>query len=195
MGYITYGHTELDAYLRTHGMSRAGTVCNLKDMLTHVLELAPLWWEHTGATLGALRFTGGFMGNALSDLFDDDDLFTSCAVSGIEQLRAGFVPDRARRALYGDDHADRLLLNFQFGTFHIAAADDSCRFFDGSRRPVAADTTVAMLAIDRSPSWVHPGGFGPGDLPCAETRITTVLAPIDQKTAVLNGWRAAVEAR
>ncbi|MFH0245936.1 hypothetical protein ACGRHY_26775 [Streptomyces sp. HK10] len=195
MGYITYGHTELDTYLRTHAMSRAGTLCNLKDMLAHVRELAPLWWEHTGATLGALRFTGGFMGNALSALFDDDELFTSCAVSGIEQLRAGLVPDRTRRVLYGDDHADRLLLNFQFDTFHIADADDSCRFFDGSRRPVAANTTVAMLHIDRSPSWVQPGEFGPGDLPGAETRITTVLAPIDQKTAVLNGWCAAIDAR
>jgi hypothetical protein len=195
MGYFTYGHTELDTYLRTHDMSRAGTLCNLKDMLTHVLELAPLWWEHTGATLGALRFTGGFMGNALSDLFDDDDLFTSCAVSGIEQLRAGLVPDRARRALYGDDHADRLLLNFQFDTVHIANADDSCRFFDGSRRPVAADTTVAMLHINDSPSWVHPSGFGPGDLPGAETRITTVLTALGQKTAVLNGWRAGIDAR
>ncbi|MEU7031614.1 hypothetical protein AB0A60_33565 [Streptomyces sp. NPDC046275] len=195
MGYITYGHTELDTYLRTHAMSRAGTLCNLKDMHTHVRELAPLWWEHTGATLGALRFTGGFMGNALSDLFDDDELFTSCAVTGIEQLRAGLAPDRARRALYEDDHADRLLLNFQFGTFHIADAADSCRFFDGSRRPVAAHTTVAMLDIDRSPSWVHPGGFGAGDLHGAETRITTVLTPLDQKTAVLNGWRAAIDAR
>lgn len=195
MGYITYGHTELDTYLRTHDMSRAGTLCNLKDMLTHVLELAPLWWEHTGATLGALRFTGGFMGNALSDLFDDDDLFTSCAVSGIEQLRTALAPDRARRALYGDDHADRLLLNFDFGTFHIVDADDSCRFFDGSRRPVAADTTVAMMHIDRSPSWVHPSGFGPGDLSDAETRITTALTPLDQKTTILNGWRAAIDAR
>lgn len=195
MGYIVYGHTELDTYLRTHAMSRAGTVCDLKDMLTHVRELAPLWWEYTGATLGALRFTGGFMGNALSGLFDDDELLTSCAVCGIEQLRAAFVPDRARRALYGDDHADRLLCNFQFDTFHIADADDSCRYFDGSRRPVAADTTVAMLHIDRSPSWVHPGGFGPGDLSGAETGITTVLTPLDQKTAIAAGWRAAIDAR
>ncbi|MFD7867006.1 hypothetical protein [Streptomyces sp. NPDC059783] len=194
MGYITYGHTELDTYLRTHDMGRAGDLCNLKDMRTHVLELAPLWWEHTGATLGALRFTGGFMGNALSDLFDDEELCTSCAVSGIEQLRAGFAPDRARRALYGDDHADLLLLNFQFGTFHIADADDSCRFFDGSRRPVAADTTVAMVHINESPAYVPPG-VGPGGLSGAETRITTVLAAIDQKTAVVNGWRAAIDAR
>ncbi|MFH8257882.1 hypothetical protein [Streptomyces roseolus] len=195
MGYIIYGHTELDTYLRTHAMSRAGTLCNLMDMHTHVCELAPLWWEHTGATLGALRFTGGFMGNALSNLFDEVDLFTDCALSGIDQLRAGLAPDRARRALYGDDHVDRLLLNFRFDTFHIAAADDSCRFSDGSRRPVAANTTVAMLHIDDSPSWVHPNVFGPGDLPGAETRITTVLAPIDQMTAVLNGWHGAIGAQ
>ncbi|MFF3957376.1 hypothetical protein ACFYY1_29805 [Streptomyces sp. NPDC001890] len=194
MGYITYGHAELDTYLRTHAMGRAGTLCNLKDMLTHVRELAPLWWEHTGAALGALRFTGGFMGNVLSGLFEDDELFISCAVSGIEQLRAELVPDRARRALYGDDHADLLLLNLQFGTFHIADAADSCQFIDGSRRPVAANTIVAMLDIDRSPSWVHPGGFG-GDLSGAKTSITTVLTALDQKDAVLNGWRAAIDAR
>ncbi|MGZ2361462.1 hypothetical protein LRE75_33090 [Streptomyces sp. 372A] len=194
MGYITYGHAGLDTYLRSHDMGRVGDLCNLKDMVTHVLELAPLWWEYTGAVLGALRFTGGFMGDELSDLFDDEKLFTSCAVSGIDHLLACLVPDLPRRTLYGDDHADRLLFNFQFDTLHIADADSSCRFFDGTSRPVAAGTTVAMLHINNSPSWVHPS-TGLGGLSGAETRITTVLAAIDQKTAVMNGWRAAINAR
>jgi hypothetical protein len=195
MGYIEYGEgdNELNSYLREHGLSRAGGLNNLTDMISHVRALAPLWWAHNQATLGAVRINSGFMGSRLSDLIDNATLFTDCAVAGLERLHARLATDSKRRDAYGKDHVEALILGFDFHEHLIEQASPACRFIDGSVRPVAATTKVAMLVIDRTPVWSHPDHFGMRGYYDTQSRISTI-GYIDQADAMTSGWAHTVSA-
>lgn len=210
MGYILYRDrtkssetdqemwdSPLNSYLREHQMGRAGTICGVSEMIRHVEAIAAMWWQYTNpaqATLGAIRFiNGGIVGPSLTPLIETPELFTAVAVEGLRSWRTLLAADTGRRALYGDDHADLLLPGFNFGGHLFEQEGARSVFIDGTRRTVPAGTVVAMLVIDRVPTYSPPGHFGLRGFSDTKSRISTTDY-FQQADAVQQGWKKAVDA-
>ncbi|MFI6278041.1 hypothetical protein [Streptomyces sp. NPDC050988] len=186
----------LNTYLREHQMGRAGTICTLPDMIRHVEAIGALWWQYTSptrATLGAIRFiNGGILAPSLTPLIDTSELFTTVAVEGLRSWHTLLATDASRRAAYGDDHADLLLPGFTFGEYLFEQEGTDCVFIDGTLRTVPAGTVVAMLTIDRIPTYSPPQHFGLPSYSDTRTRISTTDY-FDQADAIQQGWKKAAD--
>ncbi|MFD5079527.1 hypothetical protein [Streptomyces sp. NPDC058371] len=186
----------LNTYLREHQMGRAGTICTLPDMIRHVETIGALWWQHTHptqATLGAIQFINrGIVGPSLTPLIDTAELFTTVAVEGLRSWHTLLATDSSRRAAYGDDHADLLLPAFTFGEYLFEEEGLHCVFIDGTRRTVPAGTVVAMLTIDRIPTYSSPQEFGLPSYSDTRTRIATTDY-FRQADAIQEGWKKAAD--
>ncbi|MGC5263886.1 hypothetical protein ACPXCO_22985 [Streptomyces cyaneofuscatus] len=187
----------LNSYLRENQMGRAGTICNVSDMIRHVETIGAMWWQHTSpakATLGAIRFiNGGILKPSLTPLIDTPKLFTTVAAAGLRSWRTLLAADTRRRAAYGDDHAELLLPGFNFGEYQFDQEGTRCLFIDGTQRTVPAGTVVAMLVIDRIPIWSPPEQFGLRGYYDNASRISTTDY-FRQADAVQQGWKKAIDA-
>ncbi|MFE9252833.1 hypothetical protein [Streptomyces sp. NPDC007088] len=190
-------NSPLNSYLRDHQMGRAGKICGLSEMIRHVEAIAAMWWQYTNpaqATLGAIRFmNGGIVAPSLTPLIDTPELFAAVAAEGLRSWHTLLAEDTGRRALYGDDHADLLLPNFNFGEHLFEQEGAHSIFFDGTRRTVPAGTVVAMLVIDRVPVWSPPEHFGLRGFYDTKSRVSTTDY-FRQAHAVQQGWKKAVDA-